>query len=393
MNNISSEIFLELGSSKIILSFNDKINNKIKSKEKNILNDQKQDSLFLNLKKNKIENIIYELEKENNIYIKNINLLVDDKNLITIGLSVSKQINHNLFEKKDLEYLIQDAKQILLKFNNQYEILHILITSFKADDNDCENFYNIEKCNKISLDLLFICIPLKKIEFFKKLFSNNHININKILSSSYSKSFYLINNSDINYENKIFIDIGFEKTAVLFYKKKILKYFNIIPIGSNHVNKDLIKILNIDYTSSEYIKKNFYKKNFLQDKKYISIINDFKINKKNEEIIYKIIKYRIDEILELSLKKISEQLTKFDSKAKIKLILLGKGSKVFNFNSISLEKYVPVTDEIDIYKDEDFNIYDCGYFINSGSNPNEVILVPKKTYKKGFFEKLFHFLR
>ena len=32
-----------------------------------------------------------------------------------------------------------------------------------------------------------------------------------------------------------------------------------------------------------------------------------------------------------------------------KLILLGKGSKVFNFNSISLEKYVPVTDEIDIY--------------------------------------------
>ena len=184
-----------------------------------------------------------------------------------------------------------------------------------------------------------------------------------------------------------------KKLLFYFTKKKILKYFNIIPIGSNHVNKDLIKILNIDYTSSEYIKKNFYKKNFLQDKKYISIINDFKINKKNEEIIYKIIKYRIDEILELSLKKISEQLTKFDSKAKIKLILLGKGSKVFNFNSISLEKYVPVTDEIDIYKDEDFNIYDCGYFINSGSNPNEVILVPKKTYKKGFFEKLFHFLR
>ena len=80
MNNISSEIFLELGSSKKILSFNDKINNKIKSKEKNILNDQKQDSLFLNLKKNKIENIIYELEKENNIYIKNINLLVDRLN-------------------------------------------------------------------------------------------------------------------------------------------------------------------------------------------------------------------------------------------------------------------------------------------------------------------------
>ena len=393
MSKDSSPFFLELGSSKIILSYSDTIHNKIITEEENILNDKDQNNLFLNSKTNKIENTIYQLEKKNSIYINNINLLIDDKDLITITFSVSKQINFNLFEKKDLEYLIQDAKQTILKFNSEYEILHIFITDLFGDDEKFDDFDKIKKCKKISLDLLFVCIPIEKIEHFKKIFSKNHINISKILISSYSKTFYLINNSNLIHEDKVFIDLGLKKTAILFYKKNVLKYFEIIPLGSNHVNKDLMKILNIDYSSSEFIKKNFHKKNFLLSPKYKSIVDHFKIKEENEKLINKIIKYRIDEILEISIKKVSKQFPKLDAHQKIKLILFGNGSKVFNFNSIDLQKYLPVSDEIDIYKDEDFNIYDCGNFINSGSNSNEVILVPKKMSKMGFFEKLFHFLR
>ena len=393
MSKDTSPFFLELGSSKIILSYSDTIHNKIITEEENILNDKDQNNLFLNSKTNKIENIIYQLEKKNSIYINNINLLIDDKDLITITFSVSKQINFNIFEKKDLEYLIQDAKQTILKFNSEYEILHIFITDLFGDDEKFDDFDKIKKCKKISLDLLFVCIPIEKIEHFEKIFSKNHINISKILISSYSKTFYLINNSNLIHEDKVFIDLGLKKTAILFYRKNVLKYFEIIPLGSNHVNKDLMKILNIDYSSSEFIKKNFHKKNFLLSPKYKSIVDHFKIKGENEKLINKIIKYRIDEILEISIKKVSKQFPKFDDNQKIKLILFGNGSKVFNFNSIDLQKYLPVGDEIDIYKDEDFNIYDCGNFINSGSNSNEVILVPKKMSKMGFFEKLFHFLR
>ena len=131
MNKSLSEIFMEFGSSKIILSFNDEIHNKIITEEKIILNDEENNNLFLDIEKNKIENLIYELEKKNNIYIKNINLLVDDKNTITIGFSVSKKINYNFFDKKNLEYLIQDAKQTILKFNNEYEILPIYVTGLR----------------------------------------------------------------------------------------------------------------------------------------------------------------------------------------------------------------------------------------------------------------------
>ena len=184
MSKESSPFFLELGSSKIILSYSDTIHNKIITEEENILNDKDQNNLFLDSKINKIENTIYELEKKNSIYINNINLLIDDTDLITIAFTVSKQINFNAFEKKDLEYLIQDAKQTILKFNSEYEILHIFITDLWGDDEKFDDFDKIKKCKKISLDLLFVCIPIEKIEHFKKIFSKNHINISKILISS-----------------------------------------------------------------------------------------------------------------------------------------------------------------------------------------------------------------
>ncbi len=64
MNKSLSEIFMEFGSSKIILSFNDEIHNKIITEEKIILNDEENNNLFLDIEKNKIENLIYELEKK-----------------------------------------------------------------------------------------------------------------------------------------------------------------------------------------------------------------------------------------------------------------------------------------------------------------------------------------
>ena len=51
MSKDSSPFFLELGSSKIILSYSDTIHNKIITEEENILNDKDQNNLFLHSKK------------------------------------------------------------------------------------------------------------------------------------------------------------------------------------------------------------------------------------------------------------------------------------------------------------------------------------------------------
>ena len=39
------------------------------------------------------------------------------------------------------------------------------------------------------------------------------------------------------------------------------------------------------------------------------------------------------------------------------------------------------------------NICEIGYNLNKGFNKQEVVIIPKKVEKKGFFEKLFHFFK
>ena len=55
-------------------------------------------------------------------------------------------------------------------------------------------------------------------------------------------------------------------------------------------------------------------------------------------------------------------------------------------------KQVLSADYIETYfKDEKIDIYSKSQKIIQGHNKNEIILVPKKTENKGFFEKFFNF--
>ena len=64
-----------------------------------------------------------------------------------------------------------------------------------------------------------------------------------------------------------FIDVGFNKTSIIsYYNDKILS-LDVLPIGGNHITKDISKILEIDLENSEKKKINFDQNlNFSNDK-------------------------------------------------------------------------------------------------------------------------------
>ena len=64
--------------------------------------------------------------------------------------------------KHDATYLIQDAKQQILKSNLGIEILHIIVENY-IFDNVKYNFLPLDKkCKKFSIDAKFICFPGKR---------------------------------------------------------------------------------------------------------------------------------------------------------------------------------------------------------------------------------------
>ena len=151
---------------------------------------------------------------------------------------------------------------------------------------------------------------------------------------------------------------------------------DVLPIGGNHITKDISTVLKVDLDSSEQIKINF--------DQTPKILNEQNIS---TDTLQKIVFARTEEILELCNKSIKSNLYLIDMP---RMILIGEGSRILN------NKY---KDKISFPNDMNFleetleGICQSGFRFISEPNKQEVVVVPKKSIKQGFFEKLFHLLR
>tara|TARA_B110000037_G_scaffold219367_1_gene284391 strand:+ start:676 stop:1785 length:1110 start_codon:yes stop_codon:yes gene_type:complete len=369
MNNKNFQTFFDCGFSKIRGgTFN--INN----------NDESfyADSEFFTDRSNlelKIQKIVTSLEKHSTEYVDDINLMLDSSKMLSVGISLSKKLDGSRLKQANIQFLVQEAKQQVLKHYVNHNIAHIIINNYKIDGVDYFYLPSEIKCDFISLDIFFICLPADLVLYFKNIFSKSNIQINQIICSSYVKS--------INYKDNLnlsgyisFIDVGFNKTSIIsYYNDKILS-LDVLPIGSNHITKDISKVLEIDVESSEKKKRNFDQK--------IKLLND---EGTSTDTLQEIIFARTEEILELCAKSIEVNSYKLNNS---KMVLMGEGSKILDNqhkDKISFEN------DIDFLEEKLEDICLSGFKFIAELNKQEVVVVPKKYVKHGFFEKFFHFFR
>jgi cell division protein FtsA len=282
MNNKNFQTFFDCGSSKVRAgTFNTNNNNEAFYVDSEFFTDQ----LSLELK---IQKIVTSLEKKSNEYIDNIHLMIDSAKMFSVGISLSKKLDESKLKKKSIQFLVQDAKQQILKYHTNCNIAHIIINNYNIDGVDYTYLPDEIKCNFISLDILFICLPTDLVIYFKNIFSKSNISVDQIICSSYAKSINYKENLNLNgYVS--FIDVGFNKTSVISYLNDKIISLDVLPVGGNHITKDISKILKIDLERSEKEKRNFDQNLKFSNNKDISI-----------DTLERIIFARTEEILELS---------------------------------------------------------------------------------------------
>ena len=369
MNSKNFQTFFDCGFSKIRAgTFNIDNNDEAFYTESKFFTNQTDIKL-------KIQEIITSLEKDSNEYIDKISLMIDSPKMLSVGISFSKKLDGSILKKTTIQFLIQEAKQEILKYYSNYNIAHIVINNYKIDGMDYPYLPSETKCQFISLDILFICLPNDLVLNFKNIFSESNILIHEIICSSYAKS---INYKDIlNLNGHIsFIDVGFNKTSITSYIDDKILSVGVLPIGGNHITKDISQILKIDLEKSEKLKCNFDKNLKSLDNKEIP-----------SEILQKVIFARIEEILELSKKYI---LSNLHTEDEFKMMLIGNGSKILDNEH---KDKISFSSDIDFLEEGLEDICQSGIKLVSGLNKQEVVIVPKKQIKEGFFEKLFHLFR
>ena len=322
-----------------------------------------------------IQKIITFLEKKTGQYISDVNLMIDNSKMMSIGISIAKKLEGAKLKKEDIQFMIQEAKQQISKNYRNKNIVHIIINNYKINNIDYSYLPNDIECNLVSLDILFICLPNDITDFLKKTFLKSDISINQIFCSSYAKAINCKDNLALT-KDVSFIDVGFDKTSIICFSQDKIVSIDVLPIGGNHITKDISQVLKIEAKKAEDIKINFSKNKIFLGEENFSV-----------ELLQKIIFARTEEILELSAKSIKLNLPILNQ---FKMILMGEGSKILDNED---KDKISFSNDIDFLEETTQDICHSGLKQSMGLNKHEVIVVPKKLIKQGFFEKLFHFFK
>jgi len=201
----------------------------------------------------------------------------------------------------------------------------------------------------------------------------------------------------------VLINLGFERVSLGLFKNLALVHSITLPIGINHIKKDISKVCSLNLEESGVIRDNidftfqnnhklFDENNYLK-KNYFVNTNFRKISKK---LILNVIKARIDEIFNILKKQLIIPEVNFNSGTN--LLLLGEGS-----NLINIEKYcqnffgsnLKNINKRDIAKNDNFKKIFASSLgaikvIKDGWETEAIAKINLDNIeKKGFFSKLF----
>ena len=384
MNKENYISIIDFGSSKIRFSvFDSNLSEKFLESSNAIL-----ESDYSNHFK-KINHIVKLAEKKISSHIQDIILTIDPNDLFTVAISIEKKQDEKSELSKIYANALLELDQLIQLHYNSYKIIHVLLDECIIDEKIYVDLpKDKDQINNIKFNFKIICFNKKNLDYLLNLFKKNNLNVKCVFCTSYVKSLYYSNK--FNIDNTSFLDIGWGRTTIVNFKNKKCKLIQSIPVGSVHITKDISKIFSISLSDAENIKKSFnksetvfsYGNNNFDKNNYLRelLTKNISIDK-----LKKVILYRIQEIIDLSLTGLNKSNKNFDFKNN-ELFLIGQGSLLLKNNTFYLNDEIGFK-SINFYQDTDKSLFKS--ILNFYLNNNQV---PKKVSKKqGLFEKFFNF--
>ncbi len=293
--------------------------------------------VIVNLTKasNAIRLCISSAEKKVGILLKKINVVVEQPEFLCTKFSKHKKIDGSKIDKDDIEFLLREAKKEVSINDNTQSIIHIFNHNYIVDGKKfLEEPINVY-ADSLSHEMTFISMPKNNLKNINQAFIDCDIEIERIISSTYALAVQLLEDNDLK-AGSILINIGFEKTSLGLFKNFALVHSITIPIGTNHIIKDISKVCSLSLGESTIIAKkidfSFEDNNVLFDQNdYLKSIyfNNSNFRKISKNLIINIIQSRLNEILEIIKKQINT--TKLPFSLGINLFMLDRQFTFCNF--------------------------------------------------------------
>ena len=338
MNSEDSIGIIELGNINIkCLIFKIKDNNESEILSTSITSSEGiHNGIVVNLTKasKAIRSCISITEKKAKILLKKINVVLEGPEFLSTKFTKHKKINGSKIHKDDIDFLLKEAKKQLILNDKKQSIIHIFNHNYVVDGKAFPDEPIGVYADSLSHEITFITIPKNNLKNINQAFIDCDIEIERLISNTFALGAKLLNNKELEF-GSILIDIGFEKISLGLFKNLALVHSITLPMGINHITKDISKVCSLSMDESVVIRNNIdfsfqNNQNLFDANGYLK--NSYFINssfrKISKNLILNVIKARLDEIFETVKKQII--VPEFNLNSGIGFLLVGGGSYLPN---------------------------------------------------------------
>lgn len=336
-----------------------------------------------------INNDLHEIEKNVNRVFKNITVVLNQKDIFCTNLCGFKKLNGSKVEKRDLDYILNEAKNSVSGNQKNNSILHILNSNFILDKTKQEKAPLNIFGDHLSLHMTFVSIPDNNLKNIKEIFNHSDLKIERIISKPFAENINLLN-SNKKLKNFISINIGNELSTISLCQDSSLVFFKTFPFGSNSIYNDINQLCSLSKNEAKIVIENLgNNKSTYIDKKFF-INSDYKKLSLNH--FKEIINARVKEMIDYTFNN-NKDINYYEKKIG-KINIFFEDINIYKNLGEIFKKYIDVKDEkilVENFTYNDFGtLYGAAELIFKGW-PNEALplSIKKKSIISGFFDRFF----
>ena len=156
------------------------------------------EKLDFNLLNEFLENNIFKIEKLAGNFVNNINIVIENKSILTSNISIKKKNYNGEITSVILESMLTDVKDLFKENYNQYKLMHMIIDKYIIDGVSYSSLQDQISNDEICLEIKLISIPNLLILEIENILKKYQIQVNNFLDKGYVKDFFLDKQLDIS---------------------------------------------------------------------------------------------------------------------------------------------------------------------------------------------------
>ena len=162
------------------------------------------EKLDFNLLNEFLENNIFKIEKLAGNFVNNINIVIENKSILTSNICIKKKNYTGEITSVILESMLTDAKDLFKENYNQYKLIHMIIDKYIIDGLSYSIFKDKIISDEICLEIKLISISNVILYEIEKILKKFQIQVNNYLEKGYIDDFFQYEELDISHKaNKL----------------------------------------------------------------------------------------------------------------------------------------------------------------------------------------------